>query len=57
MTMKNANMIAWLKPTAMVGRASGSSTFTSFCQRVAPDMSAASVISGGTPNNMIAGIR
>ncbi|SMC10199.1 hypothetical protein ROA7745_00001 [Roseovarius aestuarii] len=50
-TMKNANMIAWLNPTAIVGSASGSCTLSSFCRLVAPDISAASVISGGTVRN------
>ncbi len=47
-TMKKANMIAWLKPTAMVGSASGNCTCQSFWRRVAPAMSAASVSSTGT---------
>lgn len=44
-------MIVRSKVSAMVGKANGNWTFISFCILVAPAMSAASVISGGTVRN------
>ena len=42
-------MIPWLTPSMIASRASGSLTFTSTCDVVAPNAEAASTAAGGTP--------
>ena len=44
-TSDSANMIVWLTDSRIWRRASGSCTFASVCQRVAPNALAASTVS------------
>ena len=48
MTTENTMMIVWFTPSRIEGRARGTCTFQSVCERLAPYASAASTISDGT---------
>ena len=47
-TIENAAMVVWLTPTIMVGRAAGIRASHRVCHPLVPDISADSMMSGGT---------
>ena len=48
-TMKSPNMMVWLTPSMISGKASGIRTFHRICRGVQPAVIAASMVSLGTP--------